>query len=401
MGRVASPPDALETLVRRYDSSVFDPQRGGARVRLRGCGKHAWDIEFGGAQPRFDLADPDRTADSVLTADAETWRSLADDLSSGMAAFRSGRLTVRRDLHLGVGFLAATAAEQGPGRLRFHQVQTKGAEVSVMEAGDGSPILLLHGLGATKASFLPTVAALAPTHRVIAIDLPGFGDSDKPLRAAYDPAFFARSATRLLDALEIDRADIVGNSMGGRAALEVGLSAPDRVKRLVLLSPSLAWLRPRPWALPLRLVMPQLGLIQPAPPAVVEAIVRRLVPAEGSEWTAAGVDEFLRSYLSPRGRAAFYTAARNIYLESPRGPGGFWTRLPELEAESLFVWGSADALVPIGFSRHVHDALPQARHLVLDCGHVPQIERPEETHRAMVSFLAGRRVGRTRARMAA
>jgi len=270
-----------------------------------------------------------------------------------------------------------------------------------MEAGEGPPVLALHGLGATKASFLPTLAALAGSHRTIAIDLPGFGDSDKPLRAAYDPAFFARSGVALLDALGIDRADVVGNSMGGRAALEMGLSAPDRVGRLVLLTPSLAWLRSRPWAAPLRLVAPQLGLIQPAPRAIVEGLVRRLVPARGSEWTAAGVDEFLRSYLSPSGRAAFYAAARNIYLEAPRGENGFWTRLGGLEAESLFVWGSRDEIVPVGFARHVHDVLPQARHLVLDCGHVPQLELPEETHRATLSFLGGRRVGRSAVPMAA
>jgi pimeloyl-ACP methyl ester carboxylesterase len=358
-------------------------------------------VVFDDGRPCFGPSDPDRRAHAVLTADAATWRALAEDLASGWAAFRNGRLTVRRDLHLGVGFLAATAAEQGPGRLRFRHVKTPGAKISVMEAGEGPPVLMLHGLGATKASFLPTVAALAESHRAIAIDLPGFGDSDKPLRAAYDPAFFARSGVALLDALGIDQADVVGNSMGGRAALEMGLSAPDRVGRLVLLTPSLAWLRSRPWAAPLRLVAPQLGLIQPAPRAIVESLVRRLVPAQESEWTAAGVDEFLRSYLSPSGRAAFYAAARNIYLESPRGENGFWTRLSDLEAESLFVWGSLDQIVPIGFARHVHEALPGARHLALDCGHVPQMERPDETHRAMLSFLAGRRVGRSAVPVAA
>jgi pimeloyl-ACP methyl ester carboxylesterase len=395
------PPAALETLVQRYDSTVFEPARAGARVRLRGGGPQAWDVVFDKGRACLGPSDANRRADAVLTADGETWRALADDLAGGMAAFRSGRLTVRRDLHLGVGFLAATAEEQGPGRLRFRQVKTPGAEISVMEAGEGPPVLALHGLGATKASFLPTVAALAGSYRTIAIDLPGFGDSDKPLRAAYDPTFFARSGVALLDALGIERADVVGNSMGGRAALEMGLSAPDRVGRLVLLTPSLAWLRSRPWAAPLRLVAPQLGLIQPAPRAIVESLVRRLVPARGSEWTAAGVDEFLRSYLSPSGRAAFYAAARNIYLEPPWGENGFWTRLGQLEAESLFVWGSRDEVVPVGFARHVHDALPQARHLVLDCGHVPQMERPEETHRAMLSFLAGRRVGRSAVPLAA
>ena len=132
---------------------------------------------------------------------------------------------------------------------------------------------MIHGLGATKVSFLPTLAALAGTHRCIAVDLPGFGDSVKPIRARYDARFFARSMVALLDALELERAHLIGNSMGGRVALEVGLRAPDRVGRLVLLAPSLAWLRNRPWAPLLRLVAPQLGLIQPAPRAIVEAIV--------------------------------------------------------------------------------------------------------------------------------
>jgi pimeloyl-ACP methyl ester carboxylesterase len=193
-----------------------------------------------------------------------------------------------------------------------------------------------------------------------------------------------------MDALGIDRADVVGNSLGGRVALEVGLRFPERAGRLGLLAPSLAWLRGRPWAPLLRLVSPQLGLLQPAPRPLVEAIVRAVAGSDGSggQWTAAGVDEFLRSYLTPRGRAAFYAAARNIYLEPPHGPRGLWTRLPGLRSPSLFVWGLRDMLVPIGFEAHVRDALPAAEHLELDCGHVPQLERPGETHQALARFLA-------------
>ena len=88
---------------------------------------------------------------------------------------------------------------------------------------------MLHGLGGTKASFLPTVAALADVYRVIAVDLLGFGDSDKPLGASYDAAYFARAVGRLLDALEIERAHLVGHSMGGRVAIELGFSEPERV----------------------------------------------------------------------------------------------------------------------------------------------------------------------------
>jgi pimeloyl-ACP methyl ester carboxylesterase len=242
-------------------------------------------------------------------------------------------------------------------------------------------------------SFLPTLAALAPKgHRAIAVDLPGFGDSDKPILATYGPRFFAQSMIALLDALELDRVDVIGNSMGGRVALELGLSAPERVNRLVMLAPALAWLRARPFAPYLRLVAPQLGLIQPAPRWIVEHIVRYVIPGADTEWTSAGIDEFLRSYLTPRGRAAFYAAARNIYLEEPHGQNGFWTRLPSLERESLFVWGRKDPIVPISFERYVREALPTARHLELQCGHVPQLERPKETHEAILHFLADGRI---------
>ena len=100
------------------------------------------------------------------------------------------------------------------------------------------------------------------------------------------------------------------------------------------------------------------------------------------------VDEFLRAYLTPAGRAAFYAAARHIYLDEPHGKAGFWTRLRGLKPPALFVWGRRDTLVPISFERHVAEALPQARHLELDCGHVPQIERPRQTHAAIGEFFA-------------
>jgi len=300
-----------------------------------------------------------------------------------MDAYRLGRLTVRRDLHLGVAFLAATSGMTEPGRLVFRTVQTRRGHISTLQAGQGDPVIAIHGLGATKASFLPTVAALADGYRVIAIDQPGFGDSSKPLRAAYDPPFFAQAIVDLLDALELDSAHLVGNSLGGRVALEVGLSRRDRVRRLGLLAPSMAWRRSKPWAPLLRLVRPELGVIQPAPRRIVEAVVDRVVPGGSDGWAAAGVDEFLRSYLTPRGRAAFYAAARQIYLEDD----SFWERLRGLEPPSLFVWGRQDTLVPIAFARHVTEALPTARHLELNCGHVPQLERPRETHDALARFF--------------
>jgi pimeloyl-ACP methyl ester carboxylesterase len=248
-------------------------------------------------------------------------------------------------------------------------------------------VLCIHGLGGTKASFMPTVAALAGNYRVVALDLPGFGESDKPITAPYDAPYFARVAADLLEELGIERAHLIGNSMGGRVAIELGLVAPERASRIVLLSPALAWLRERGWKWLLQLPLPQLGLIQPTPRVIAEPIVRRAVPGSTDGWAAAGVDEFMRSYLTPRGRAAFYAAARNIYLDEPWGEHGFWTRLARLSPQTMFVWGLRDQLVPVAFRKHVERALPAATHVELDCGHVPQVERPRECHAAIREFL--------------
>ena len=378
---------AIHVLIDRYDADVFTPERPVARVRLGIAGGGAFDAVLADGAARLEA--PSGRPDATLLADDRTWAAIAEDLRGGMAAFQSGRLSVRRDLHLGVGFLAATSRANEAGRLRFRTVATRRLRISTMEAGEGPPVLAVHGLGGTKGSFLPTLAALSGGFRVIAMDLPGFGDSDKPVGAAYDPRFFARAVVDLLDALGLERVDLVGNSLGGRVALEVGLRHPERVGHLVLLAPSLAWRRSRPFAPLLRLVRPELGLVQIAPRTVVEGIVHRLIPGAADGWTAAGVDEFLRAYLTPAGRAAFYAAARHIYLEEPHGEVGFWTRLQSLEPEALFIWGRRDRLVPLAFARHVAEALPAARHVELGCGHVPQVELPGETHAAIADFLAG------------
>ena len=377
------PPRALATLVERFDPDVIDVPSGTARIRLVVEGDGEWDALIERGAIGLELAE-DEEPDAVLSADSAAWELIARDVRGGMDAFRARRLSVRQNLHLGVGFLAATSDLADDRRLRFDSFDSRHGRISTLSAGEGDPVICVHGLGGTKASFLTTVAALADRHRVVALDLPGFGDSDKPIAARYDPKFFSRAVIALMDALELDHTDVVGHSLGGRVTLEAMLHAPERFGRAVLMTPSLAWLRERPWAPFLRLVRPELGLLHPAPRAVVERVVAQLVPGGSSRYAAAGIDEFLRSYLTARGRAAFYASARHIYLERPEH---FWERLRRLEPPALFVWGSRDPLVPAGFERHVREAVPQARHVTLDCGHIPQIERPDELHRAIAHFL--------------
>lgn len=379
--------DAIRALVERFDADVIDVPGGLARIRLE-SGAEAWDVVIEDGSAELGRAERRLAADCLLSADADTWRDIASDVRGGMTAFRRGRLVVRRNLHLGVGFLAATSGMTEPGRLRFDSVRTKKASISTLSAGAGDPVVCIHGLGGTKASFLPTVAALADSYRVIALDLPGFGESDKPIAAAYDAPYFADAVTALMDELGLDSAHVVGNSLGGRVGIELGLRHPERIRKLILLSPALAWLRDRPFKRLLQLPLPRLGLIQPTPRFITEPIVRRMIPGADRGWVAAGVDEFLRCYLTPRGRTAFYEAARNIYLDEPNGDGGFWTRLGDLECDTLFVWGRSDTLVPIAFMKHVERTLSRARHVELDCGHVPQLERPMETHAAIREFVA-------------
>lgn len=373
-------PQFLDELVERFDPEGFDAPSGSARVRVRWNGD-ARDVWIRGAGVQIQQPRNGR-ADTLIEADEKTWRAVARDTGAGLQAFGGGKLRMRGNLHVGVGFLSATSGAPAERRLRFGRA----AGLSYMEAGEGDPVVMIHGLGGTKASFLPTVVALAGAgHHAIAIDQPGFGDSHKPLLAPYDAPYMARAAEKFLDARGFDSAHFVGNSLGGRVTLELGLAHPDRTRKLALLACSLPWKRRPSWARYLPLLRPELGLIQPAPRALVEEIVRRSIPNGRSGWAAAGIDEFVRAYCTPRGRAAFYAAARHILLERSEE---FWERLGTLEREALFVWGRYDQVIPRAFAKHVRQALPQAKHVDLSSGHVPQIERPAETEAALKRFLA-------------
>lgn len=357
-------------------------------------GEGAWTAVLDG--PRMGLAwgrAPNAT--STILADADTLAAVAEGVESGVDAFLQGRLCIRGNLALALK-LDGFDHPAKPVRLpRARTVRALGVDTFYLEAGRGPAVVLLHGLGATNASMLPTLAELSHDHRVLAPDLPGFGDSGKPVRA-YDAPFFARWLVAFLDAVGIPRAHVIGNSMGGRAAIELALRTPERVDRLALLAPSMAFRRLRLFTPIVRMLAAEMGVVpMVVPRAYVLAVLRSLFSQPGrlrDAWYQSAIDEFLRVFATPRGRIAFFSAARQIYLEEAYGAHGFWGRLPRLTRPALFIWGDRDRLVPAKFAGHVAAVLPHARSVVLeDCGHVPQFEHPARTHALIRDFFGAPR----------
>jgi pimeloyl-ACP methyl ester carboxylesterase len=361
-------------------------------VRLCDLG-HIWEIRCTPHAARVRKGGSRRTPDVTITTDADTWMRLREGEFSGIEAFSRRLLAVRGNLDYAIAFEGMFRLPNGrPPLLAIHDVPVGRHRISTLTMGQGPDVLLLHGLGSTRASLFQTAAALSRRYRVHAPDLPGYGSSSKPALGTYDAGWFAQLILGCMDELEIDRTHIVGNSMGGRVAIEVGLTAPERVGALGLLCPAVAWMR-RQYHPVVRLLRPEFGFLphgfrrstiashfwsmfhdrRAIDPAVVELVV----------------DEFQRIYHTAGARHAFLASARNIYLEAPFGRHGFYPRLAGLRPPALFVWGSHDPLVPPAFSRHVRRWLPQAEQLTIEsCGHVPQVERPEETNELLLDFFA-------------
>jgi pimeloyl-ACP methyl ester carboxylesterase len=381
LGRVE---EAFHSLPSRYLGAEpgFDAT---FQVRLGDIGR-TWEVRARAEQCAVRPS-PVRDPDVVVGTDAATWLGLREGRLSGLDAFAERRLYARGNLDLALGFEGLFRLPGNrPPLLRVAEVETRGATISSLISGQGpEQVICLHGLGSNKTSFFETIATLTPDHTVHAIDLPGFGSSSKPALGAYNAPYFARAVLGYMDAMSIERAHLVGNSMGGRIAIELALTEPDRAKTLSLLAPVLAFRRRRQLVPLVKLIRPELAAI-PHPlraSQVRERFWSLFARPERLDPAAADIaaDEFCRTYRSRSARIAFFAAARNIYLDAPHGEDGLWTRLAGLRTPTLFIWGDRDRLVPVAFSRHVAGVLPGARQVVLtECGHVPQVELPERAN---------------------
>lgn len=128
-------PEVLTRLIDRFDPTAFDAPSGRARLRLAVDAVGDWDFVVNGRAHALEPAEERQRPDAPRCADRATWARVASDLCGGMNAFRGGRLQIRDDLHIGVGFLAATSGNTDPARLEMARVRTALGDIAVARAG--------------------------------------------------------------------------------------------------------------------------------------------------------------------------------------------------------------------------------------------------------------------------
>lgn len=304
--------------------------------------------------------------------------------------------------------MAAALPASDPPRIGCRRLSLSGTSLSVVEAGSGDPVVLLHGFGDSAATWWHVVPALARRHHVVAPDLPGFGASGPPPDGPFVDGL-AEVVDRLVRRLVGERpAALVGNSMGGTVALRLALRTPERVSRLVLVGAAgLSRGVPRWWQLLNVQLRPLRGVVgaalgrTPGPllQSVAERAYVRLVFSHPWAADADSVRRFVRHYRSGvrvdamlrlGGRFVAELASLRLVEEAA----------VDLSVPTLLVWGRQDRLVPPSEAARLAAATARARLVVIeDCGHCPQVERPAEFLAVVDPFLRGRPVRRNGARV--
>jgi pimeloyl-ACP methyl ester carboxylesterase len=277
---------------------------------------HTWEVRCTSHGARMRKGATRRRPDVRISTDADTWMRLREGEFSGIDAFQQRRLSVRGNLDYAIGFEGLFRLPNGrPPLLTIRDVHVGRHRISTLTMGEGPDVVLLHGLGSTRASRFEIAATLGRHYRVHAPDLPGFGSSSKPPRGGSDARWFAEIMISLLDGLDIPDAHFVGNSMGGRIAIEVGLSAPERVRALGLMCPAVAWIK-RGLHPIVRLLRPELGLL---PHGFRRSTVASQLWGVFHDEDAIDpavvdpmVDEFRRIYHSAGARFAFLASAHHL-----------------------------------------------------------------------------------------
>ena len=254
--------------------------------------------------------------------------------------------------------------------------------VHLYEAGEGPPVLLLHGWPQDASCWRYVIPLLADRHRLIAPDLRGFGRSDAP-RGGYDGVTFGADALALLDALEIERAHLIGHDWGGFAAFAAGIAAPRRVASMVVLNTIPPWVKPDPRLLPelwrawYVVAMATAGdrIVRDRPGLIARMLRGDRVQDGISREDAQGYAARLRRPESARASKLLYRSYLRAAKSVLTGRGDGERRL---EAPTHFLFGTNDLAIPQrlleGIERHCDDIVVE---LVPDSGHFIAEEKPE------------------------
>lgn len=263
-------------------------------------------------------------------------------------------------------------------------VSTSDGVLHYVERGAGEPLLLIHGLGASIFTFRRNLDDLARSVRAIAVDLAGFGGSSRCVRDCSQEAH-ARRLVEFMDALGIQRAHVLGHSMGGAVALRLAAGWPERVLRLVLVAPAPPDMM-RAGALAttlLRPLVPLFGLLYHS-----RSFRRLTLRSAFHDPARMMTDEVLDGYWGPaRVRGHLEALARLLADRRKDRP----VDVRRVTAPTLILWGASDTWLRPALGERLTAQLPDARLVVLpQAGHLLPEERPEEFAAHVEAFLRGR-----------
>ncbi len=271
-----------------------------------------------------------------------------------------------------------------------HYVRVDGKNIRYWVAGHGPAVILVHGLGCSAEFWQYNIGPLSQQSRVYALDLLGFGRSDKEIdewSLSYGASFIAR----FMDALELERATLVGNSFGGTLCAQFAVQFTSRLDKLVLVD-SAGFGRELNLFLRLESV-----------PVLASAllILYRWVLPLAARWAYSDPSSVDQEWLaetvaivsSPEVRAnALKVIRMGVDLGGQREEffRDLHRRLTHMTAPTLIIWGSDDALVPVSHAYAADKLIPNSQVRILQhCGHLPQVERPEEFNQLLLEFLSG------------
>jgi pimeloyl-ACP methyl ester carboxylesterase len=254
-------------------------------------------------------------------------------------------------------------------------VLVHGHKLAYYEAGKGSVVILIHGLGADSRHWAANVDALSQNFRLIALDQIGYGQSDKPMMR-YTVERFTDYLHGFLEALKIPKASLVGNSLGGWVALDFSIRYPAMVDKLVLVDA--AGLRPSA-----ALKMPEGGPKQLTPTNVHWFF--DLMEAN-KQWMATdlGTQAFERHVRN----GDSYTVASSV-AEMLAGHEFEDTKLDRVKAPTLIIWGRDDMLIPLAMGQALHKGIAGSQMTVIEgTGHIPMLGKPAQFNAAVQKFLS-------------